>query len=519
MTSHDKMRTPGRGVGRRGFLAGSLGLAAAAALGSTLAACSRGADGAAGGLLRVGAAGAATETLNVPLASAMSDYIAMFALFDPLVVTQGDEVVLRLAEDIEANDDATEYTIRIRTGVEFHDGRPCTAEDVAYSLTTLADPEASPNFAQFYADLDVENFEVLDEHTLRVPLHRPRADFVAAGLAVFSLVFPDGTSDDDWEDGIGTGPFRLSSTDGGTRLLERNDNYWDETAALDEVEIRSIDDAETRMEALRGGEIDYAHAISPADAATAEEDDSLQIVRGGPSDSGILALHMNLQQEPFDDPDVRLAMKLLVDRQAMIDTILYGEGTVGNDVVGQGLAGFNEDLPQRERDVDRARDLLESAGVSSVTLRVAELSPGMVDAAHLLAEQAAEAGLTVEIDEDSADTYYSDMEALLNTPFQSMFWANRPATAHVAGFTGSRGGFNVTGLTTEAYDELLDDMQATTDDGDRQRALDELQEYLWENGGDVIWGFAGQLDATLPEVEGIDYIQSLPRLERVSRTS
>ncbi|WP_017579941.1 ABC transporter substrate-binding protein [Nocardiopsis valliformis] len=510
--SDGTLTRPGTPVlGRRALLRGSLGLAAAAAL--PLTACS-GDEGATDGRLRMGVAGAALETLNVPVASAISDYVTMFALFDPLVVLRGEDVVMRLAEEIEANDDATEYTVRIREGVEFHDGRPLTAEDVRYSLALLADPEESPNYAQFYADLDRDGLEVLDPLTLRVPLTRPRADFVEAGLATFSLVFPDGTTGEAWEEGIGSGPYRLASTGSGGRVLERNDAYWDEPAVLDEVEIVSINDAETRMNALRGGQIDYAHAVSPANAAAA--DDSIEIVRGGTSDSGFLALHMNTTLEPFDDPDVRLAVKLLVDRQAMVDTVLHGQGTVGNDLVGQGLADFADDVPQRERDVEQARELLESAGVSEVTLRVAELVPGMTAAAELLVEQADEAGLTVRLDEVAADTYFADMETLMSTPFQSLYWANRPAATHVAGFTGERGGFNVTGLSGGEYDEMLDAMQATVDDDERREALAAIQHYLWEQGGDVVWGFAEQLDATVPGVSGIEYTQALPRLDRLS---
>lgn len=514
MSARDALSAPGVArVGRRGVLRGVLGAAALSAVGGPLSACSA-ESATAGGRLRLAAAGAALETLKLPAASAMTDYIAMFGLFDPLVVLRGDRIENRLAAEIEPNGDATEYTVTLRSGVQFHDGRPCTATDVKYSLSTLADPKTSPNYAQFYGDLDVANIKVVDEQTVRVPLHRPRADFVEASLATFSLVFPDGTSEKDWEKGIGTGPFQLVSSGDRARVLRRNQDYWDDVAKLDEVEILSITKAETRMKALRGGKIDYAHAVSPADAAAAGS--SVRIVRGGPSNSSMMSLHMNVNQKPFDNPDVRLAIKLLVDRPAMIDTVLFGRGTIGNDVVGQGLAGFNEDLPQRERNISKAKALLEKAGVGTVTLHVAELAPGMTDAARLFAEQATEAGLTVELKKEAADSYFSDMQTVLNTPFQAMFWVNRPAATHLAGFTGSRGGFNVTGIGGTKYDQMLDDMQATVDDARRQRALEKLQRHLWEYGGDVVWGLAEQLDATAPGVSGIKYTQGLPRLDLLS---
>ncbi|NEE02720.1 ABC transporter substrate-binding protein [Phytoactinopolyspora halotolerans] len=515
-----------RPLSRRGFLWGTFGLAAAGAAGGVLTGCSSdstadagtdpSATPSAGGRLRLGAAGAATETLNVLTATAITDYISIHALHDPMVSLAGDDIELRLAESIEPNADATEFTIRLRPDVTFHDGRPCTADDVRYSLAALADPEQSPNFSQYYADLDAANLTVVDARTLRLPLHRPRADFVEGGLATFSFVFPDGTSGDQWESGIGTGPFRLASGTGDGRLLERNPDYWDGTAMLDEVDIVAIADAETRLNALRGGEIDYAHAVSAAGAAGVENDAALTIVRGGAANSQALTFEMNTGLPPFDDPDVRLAMKLLVDRQALIDTVLFGQGVVGNDIVGHDLVGFNSDLAQREHDVERARALLSGAGVSEVTLRVAELAPGLTDAADLLVEQAAEAGLTVTVESADPATYFADFETLMSTPFQAIPWVNRPAATHIAAFTGSAGGFNVTGVGGEEYDGLLTRMQATVDPDDRQAALDEIQAYLWEHGGDLVWGYAEQLDAVAAGVDGLRYSQSIPLLDQVT---
>ncbi|WP_162451416.1 ABC transporter substrate-binding protein [Phytoactinopolyspora mesophila] len=516
---------------RRTLIRGTLGFAALATAGP-LAACgsddtpatsetpaqSPGSGGASGGRLRLGAAGAATPTLNVLTATGMVDYIAMFSLYDSLAVLRGDQIELQLAESFEANADATEFTVGIRSDATFHDGRPCTAHDVRYSLATLADPDQSPNFSQFYSDLDVANLDVIDEHTLRIALHRPRADFVTTSLATFSMIFPADTAGEQWEEGIGSGPLRLASSSGGSYVLERNPDYWGEPAFLDEVELIAINDAETRLNALRGGEIDYAHSISPAGAAVIERDDSLAVVRGGPANSQTFALEMNVNQAPFDDPGVRLAMKLLVDREALVETVLFGQGVVGNDLMGQGLVGFNTDIPQRERDLDEARSLLETAGVSEVTLRVAELAPGMTDAATLFAEQAAEAGLTITLETADADTFFADYETLMSTPFQSVLWINRPAATFTSIFTGSAGSFNVTGMGGPEYDALLDELHSSLDEETRQVHLDEIQRELWDRGGNLLWGFAEQLDATVPGVEGITYVQSLPRLGQLRMT-
>ncbi len=466
-----------------------------------------------GGRLRLVALGSPTGGLNPLTATDGASFIAMFQIYDQLVRLEGDRVVLSLAESVEPNADASVWTIRIREGVRFHDGRAVTASDVAYSLRMFGDPKRSPTFGPMYADMDLANLKVRDARTVEVPLTRARGDLVESMLAQMSLVFPDGTSDQDWAKGVGSGPFRLvSAAAGGGVTLARNGEYWDGPPLLDEATIAVVADPAARLNAVRGGQADYAVDVTPAGARSVANSRDVRIRRGGPGNSLGRSFEMNVQTDPFRDAEVRRALRLLVDRQQLVDNVLLGQGQVGNDVYGLGLPGYNTALPQRARDVDQAKALLAKAGVTRLTIRAADLVAGTVDAARLLAEQAREAGLAITVEQAPADTYFDDYAGVLSTPFQAFYFINRPAATMISSFTGSGASFNITGVRGGDFDRQLAAARATVDEAARRQRFDELQRYLWDSGGDIVWGYAEQLDAVRPGVDGVRLSQSVPLL-------
>lgn len=503
------------GVRRRTVLAGVLaaGVAGVAGCGAEAGAgVSVSSSPRRGGRLRLVALGSPTGGLNPLTATDGASFIAMFQIYDQLVRLQGDRVVASLAESVEPNANATMWTIRIRDGVRFHDGRAVTADDVAYSLRQFGDPKRSPTFGQLYADVDLANLKVRDPRTVEVPLRRARGDLVDSVLAQMSLVFPAGTTDRDWVKGVGSGPFRLVSAAGGGVTLARNDEYWGGAPLLDEVTVAVVVDPAARLNAVRGGQADYAVDVTPAGARSVANAADVQIRRGGPANSMGRSFEMNVQTDPFRDADVRRALRLLVDRQQLVDNVLLGQGQVGNDVYGLGLPGYHTALPQRTRDVDQARSLLAKAGVTRLTIKAADLQAGTVDAARLLAEQAREVGLTITVEQAPADTYFNDYAGVLSTPLQAFYFINRPAATMISTFTGSDSSFNVTGVRGGDFDRRLATARATVDDAARRERFNELQRYLWDSGGDIVWGYAEQLDAVRPGVGGVQLNQSAPLL-------
>ena len=468
-----------------------------------------------GGWLRIAASGSSRDTLSPFFAQSLAEWIAFWGIYDTLAWLVGSEIELGLAESVTPNEDGSEWTIVLKEAT-FHDGSRVRPEDVAYSLASFADPQMAPFMAPFFANIDTANFAIPDERTLVVPLHSPQGDFVSRTLAVVSIVVPEGSVGG--PDAIGSGPFKMEAAEPGKSIrLLRNDDYWDgPPPILDGIEIIVINDANARINALKGGEIEFAAAITPAAAKVEADNPDIELLPAGPSNTVIHSFSANITIPPFDNPDVVRALKLAVDRQAMIDTVLFGYGEVGNDLVGRGLVGYNESIPQVERDIDEARRIFETAGVTELTMLTSEVVPGATAAAEVLAQQLAEAGVKLTLEEVPADQFYVDFMALLQTPLQSSYWDNRPAATHAAMVTGSFGTFNLTGIAGEEYDGLLARLTTEIDPERRHSLAQEVQEYLHEHDGLVVWAYQEGLNASVPGLTGVIYSQSAPRFHRAS---
>lgn len=487
----------------------------------SLSACSsssspeeKGAGKAAADTLRVAAADATNTTgLDPRTVSAGASSIVAAHVFDSLVTLEDGEYKLKLAESVEPNADGTRWTVKLREGVLFHDGRKVRAADVAYSMQTLAAPPS--NRASVYADVDTAKIKVVDERTLEVPLKRARADFKESVLAVFSVVFPEGTKD--FSKPIGSGPYKYGKSDARIVRLTANTSYWDGKPSIRVLEINRIASPAARLAALKDGQIDYAVGISATGAQTEKKNPAIRLERGGIANSNALSFAMNQKLEPFDDPRVRKAVRLAADRPALVSHALMGFGAQGDDVVGKDLPGYATGLAQRERDVDEARRLFREAKVTKLTLRAADVVPGMLSAAKLFAQQLEEAGVELTVNEVPVDTYYSDLKGLSSHPFQVFYYVNRPAALHLSATTTEQAVFNVTGAGPDHWRKLAA-AQVLVDDAARAKAFDDLQKEFYDKGGDVVWGFQEQLDATRPGVEGVRLSQSTQLFDQAKAT-
>lgn len=440
--------------------------------------------------------------------------IVMRHVYDSLMHLDGSGYKMSLAEAVEPNDDGTEWSIRIRGGVTFHDGRPVEAKDVAYSLRTLGTKPS--NRASVYADVDVDNISVVDELTVNVPLRRPRGDFREAVLVVYSTIFPDGTTD--FSKAIGSGPYRLDATDERAVRLVAVEEHWSGTPTVTELEIMRISDAAARLAAVKTGQLDYAVNISATGAQAEQGNADLTIQRGGPANAFALSFAMNQRLAPFDDSRVRRAVRLVVDRQALVDSALRGLGTPGADVAGLGLPGYAPGIGERNQDIEEARRLFAEAGVTELTLRAAEVVPGMMAAAQLFAQQMADAGVKLTVAEEPVDTYYADLAGLSSHPFQAFYYSNRPAAVHLAATTTETAVFNVTG-TGQDYWKRLAAAQVSVDDAERAAAFEQLQMEFYESGGDLLWGFQETLDVSRAGISDVRMAQSVPNFAQATVTT
>lgn len=457
-----------------------------------------------GGTLHFSALGSTGGAIDPRNIFSMLAYHSLAASFDFLAMHGEDGIVPGVAESMTPNEDATKWTISLRPDVHFHDGQPLTAQDVAFSIAFMGDWETSPRHAAQWADVDYANMAAIDDLTLELPMLRPRADFVDASLALYAPVMPDGI--EDWTLPNGSGPFSVAANNGadGVELI-RNDGWWGEPASLDRVVTVPISDPTARINALKSGEIDFAYQLTPT-IGLAEQDNPDIVVRRTTAGSAVMCFTMNTSLSPYDDPRVREAMRLVIDRQAMVNGVLLGQGEIGNDLVGLGMTGYHDGLPQRTRDVTRAAELFSAAGVSELDLVASEVAPGLLASGELLAEHLSEAGVALKIEEVPADAFFGDFAARLSTPLQTLYFINHPPAVHLPRFVGSGAGYNPTAFTAPDFDEALSASQSTVDDTLRAEHLIRAQEIEWNDGGMLVWGYSPLIMAHSPNVTNVNIV-------------
>ncbi|TWP54324.1 ABC transporter substrate-binding protein [Lentzea tibetensis] len=469
---------------RRGFLALS-----GAAL---LSGCASPDKGQGGVFRAVFAGGGAKETLDPHAQNLYVDQARHKAMFDKLFEL-GDDLapVPRLASDFESTSDATVWRIRLREAL-FHDGATLTADDVLFSLARVLDPAVPGRIGRASLSvLDLGRCRAVDPRTVELVTSRPAAELPAllavAGTAVVRAGFDPGSP-------VGTGPFRFGSFTPGRELVARRfAEHWEGAPLVDELHVLSAD-TDARGNAVRGGQADYAHDMTPTFARAAG---SVQIIETPGCTTHAIAVKTDQVA-----PDVIRALKLLADRQRMVDVVLAGRGVVGNDLFGKGYR-YYPDLPQRPRDVDEARSLLRKAGALNTPLELytSSASPGFVEAATLFAEQAGEAGLRVDVVNGPAETYFKDQ--LTTGALGSHRSGAMPIPEYLTQRLLSSSAFNATAWKRPDFDAAFAAASAVVDPSTRTAQYGALQRILHDEGGLIAWGHPNWINAVAPSVRGV----------------
>lgn len=500
-----------RGASRRAFLLGTAAATGLALGGAGLLGCAAdtrpaGADGPPrpGGRLRSAIAGrsAAADVLDPHEAGSSAGGAVSKNVWDKLVAYNNDLTLrYRLAEALEPNADGSSWRIRLRRGVRFSDGSPLTSRDVLWSFERMLDP-ARPSSGDL-SMVDLARTRADGENAVVVEMKYPLADFGSVLAGWYCYIVKAGTVAFDRATlPVGTGPFALVDWSPGDRtLLRRNDLHWDGPALLDELEIIQIAETEARMNAFLSGEADVVHEMSYLQARSLESDPDATVIV---PPAGLMgAFQMRVDLPPFDDVRVRQAMRLAVDRQAMVDALYYGYGEIGNDTYGKGAPFYHDGLPQRTYDPERAGQLLREAGRENltVTLPTADGLPGQVEAATLFAEHAAKAGITIRLESAPADTYFSQISG--KQPLTQLGWWNYSLDYFYGQTMTSTSPSNGTGWRRPAWDATFAEARAAMDPDRRAALYAELQQQLWDEGGLILHSFAKRPDAARARVRGM----------------
>lgn len=509
-------RTPhsGQQMSRADFLHGVAFGGAGIALGSVLAACGASTSPASsstssaprrGGKLTIAyIGGGSSETLNPHAPVADIDDTRTINLYEGLFQLTPDlNLKYVLAESAESNASGSVWTIRLRPNVTFHDGSKLTADDVLYTLKMIADPKNAANQQALTTHLiDVAGMQKLDPLTFRIPLKAPN---------VFLPFFLDDDSFSIVKTGWlvtdppnGTGPFKFGSWKPGQfSLFPRNPHYWqDGLPYVDELQLVSLPDSTARFNALVGGQVDGIESLSYSQANSLKR--SKQAVVLESPGANMVPIYMAVDLDPFQDVRVRQAMRLIAGRPQLIEEAQDGYGTVGNDVFGKGLPNYDSGLQQRVQDIDQAKFLLKQAGKSdlNVTLYTSTAATGMLESATVFAAQAANAGVTVTLKQQSPDIYFGPV--YLKQNFAQSEWFTEPIVTHWSKSMAPGAEFNETHWNDPQWTNLYNQLLAQGDAGKQQELSYEMQKIEWDRGGYLNWGFYPLLDGLSPGVRGVE---------------
>ncbi len=454
-----------------------------------------------GGTLRAGLSGGTSSDTVDPLNPLNeTDYARVYQLYDSLVAMDRDAgPVLALAEEITPNSDATAWTIRLRSGVEFHNGKPLTADDVIYTFQQILDPKAPAAGASAISFVDAGAMKKLDKLTVRVPCKRPFATFYETMPLYYYSIIPVGF---DPRHPVGTGPFKFESfTPGVQSTFIRNSNYWQHGLPyVDSVVISDYPDETSQINALLAGQADVVNLLSaPAIAGIRSGGADVVISDGG----GWTPFTMRVDQAPFSDVRVRQAFRLIVNRRQMMEVVFGGYGTLGNDVFGIFDPEYDRALPQREQDIAQAKYLLKRAGHEHLSTQIVtgDIAEGVVQAAEVFAQQASAAGVTVEISNVTVTDFYGS--DYLKWTFAQDYWYSAYYLPQVSDATLPNAPFNECHFANRRYDLLYSEALRTVDITKRTEIIHEMQLIDYDEGGYIIPYFPPVIDGYRANVNGL----------------
>ncbi len=409
-------------------------------------------------------------------------------LFDGLTDHDGDnEIIPRLAETWDYDEDALTYTFHLAENVTWHDGEPFTAEDVKFTFEAIMDPDNESENAPNYED--VEEIEVLDEHTVSFKLSAPNSAFLEyMTMAVMPKHLLEG---EDWQESdffrapVGTGPYKLEEWDAGQSItMVKNEEYFAGAANIDTIIFKIVTDDNARAMQLMSGELDLAQ-VTPKDSGLFENSEEYTVYDMKTSDyRGILYNFWNEYWQ--ENADLIPAISFAIDKQAILDAVVLGKGIVAYGPLQRNIYNY-EDVEHYDYDPEKAKELLAEAGCEqdeegfwtrngeriSFTINATPGDQVRADMAQIAAQQLQEIGLDVSASVPAEGIDWGGQECCIigwGSPFD--------ADDHTYKVFGTDKGANYSGYSNELVDQYLTEARQTEDPEERAEAYAKFQAEL-----------------------------------------
>jgi len=504
-------------VTRRSFMTGALAMGVSLTAASAILNKVEAATPKKGGRLRVGLTGGATTDTLDP--GQILDLYMIHLQFGQLrnsltEVAPDGQLTPELAEGWEASPDAATWRFKLRQGVEFHNGKTFTSEDAVASLNHHLGEDSKSAAKGILSS--VESVKADGKYGLVIKLSGGNADLPFLMTDYHLNMCPankDGSID--WQSGIGTGGYVLKQNDPGVRsFTTRNPNYWKENHALfDEVEITQIGDTTARSQALQTDAIDCMNNVATNTVHLMKRVPNLQVL--ATTGNKQITLPMRTDMAPFDNYHVRMAVKLIIDREQWLEKVVQGYGELGNDnPIGPAniYRATTDELPQRAYDPEKAKYHLKKAGLSKLSIQYHAAETGFggaVDAGQLMRDTAQAAGIDVEVVREPNDGYWSNV--WMKKPFSACYWSGRPTEDWIfSQIYAADASWNDTYWKNDKFNKLLVQGRAELDPKKRRTIYVEMQRILNDDGGLLLPLFQSDVMAYnkrlhVPEIVGANW--------------
>jgi peptide/nickel transport system substrate-binding protein len=338
-------------------------------------------------------------------------------------------------------------------------------------------------------------------------LSTPFADMPLQLMDYRLRMIPEGSGNTIATTGIGTGPFRVEKFDAeGTTVLTANMDYWEGPPGVERMEVIGIADGQARLQALLGGQIDMERGITAQQLVMLKGSDKFKVQEIPTGNWRGLVFRTDV--EPFKDLRVRQAVRLVADRKELVDLVLGGGGIIACDAPVEPNDQYRANLscPQ---DIEKAKALLAEAGYPNgidIDVHVATLEPTWPTLAEAYQQQAAKAGIRVNIVQVPTDGYWK--EAWMKKDVAATRWNERPADQALHEIYLSTAKWNESYFKDEKFDGLLAAARRELDFGKRKAIYVEAQEYLWQNAGTLIPYTVTRFVGTTARVNNLDPVKN-----------
>lgn len=456
-----------------------------------------------GGALRAaGYSASNADTLDPAKASLSTDYVRCCAVYNRLSnLDKSGALQMELAESFDSKD-AQVWTIKLKSGVTFHDGKSLTADDVVFSLKRHLDPAVGSKVAKIAAQMT--GIKAVDKSTVEITLAHPNADLPTI-LAIHQfMIVADGTTD--FSKGNGTGAFVVEKFEPGVRsIMKRNGNYWKAGGPhVDSFEFFAISEDNARVNALLSGDIQLAASINPRSMRLVESQTG--VVLSKTTSGNYTNLNMRLDMAPGNKKDFIDGMKLIVNREQIVKAGLRGLAEVGNDQpVSPANFYHNANLKPKAFDPDKAKFLFQKAGVlgQSIPVIASEAASSSIDMAMIIQASAAAIGMKLDVQRVPSDGYWDNY--WLKAPIHFGNINPRPTPDILFSLLySSDAPWNESQYKSPKFDKMLLEARGMLDQAKRKEIYNEMQVMIAEEAGTIIPAYLSNVDAISSKLKGLE---------------